>query len=126
MTFFEGKPLRIRRFDEDVALLVLDAEGATNRITPIVLDETDQALRQIAEADGLEMLIVCSGKASSFCHGLDPQWLAEHGSPEEMTALAELGQKVCQTLAALEIPSVAVIAGPCFGAGLELAIACDH
>ena len=41
-------------------------------------------------------------------------------------AWCERGQKACSKLADMAIPSACVIAGTCFDAGLELALACDR
>ena len=127
MTFFESKNLRVRRLADDVAMLVLDADGETvNRITPDLLDELDTALGRIEDSADFATLVICSAKPTSFCNGIDPLWLAGHATAGELSAFSERGQKVCQKLAGLDFPSIAVIAGACLGAGLELAIACDH
>src|SRR6516165_7865882 len=127
MTFFESRNLRVCRLADDVAMLVLDVEGdKANRLTPDLLDELDAALGWVEDAADLEVLVICSAKAASFCNGIDPVWLAAHATGDELMAFSLRGQKLCQKLAGLETPSISVIAGACLGAGLELAIACDH
>ena len=67
MTFFESKNLRVRRLADDVAMLVLDADGETvNRITPDLLDELDAALGRIEDSADFATLVICSAKPTSF------------------------------------------------------------
>jgi 3-hydroxyacyl-CoA dehydrogenase/enoyl-CoA hydratase/3-hydroxybutyryl-CoA epimerase len=127
MAFFQGKSLYVNHLSDDVAALVLDAPGGSNNfLTPDVLDELGQALDRVEQEPRFALLVLRSAKPASFCHGLDPNWLAGHVTPEELIALAGRGQQLCTKLAGLRLPSVAVVGGPCFGAGLELALACDY
>jgi 3-hydroxyacyl-CoA dehydrogenase/enoyl-CoA hydratase/3-hydroxybutyryl-CoA epimerase len=126
MAFFQSKNLSIRELAGDVAMLVLDAEAKLNHVTPALVDELSEAIERVAGETRFVTLVLCSAKAASFCHGLDPEWLAGHPAPDVLTAYALRGQQLCGRLAGLPIPSVAVIAGPCLGAGLELALACDY
>ena len=47
-------------------------------------------------------------------------------TPADRAAFAWYGQRVCDRLAPPDPVSLAFIDGPCLGAGLELALACDH
>jgi 3-hydroxyacyl-CoA dehydrogenase/enoyl-CoA hydratase/3-hydroxybutyryl-CoA epimerase len=106
---------------------VLDVAGhRANVLTPAILDEINEALDAIAGNDRFSLLVLRSAKAASFCHGLDSAWLAAHASPEELAGLAHHGQQLCDKLARLPIPSVAVIGGACLGPGLQLTLACDY
>ena len=127
MAFFQSKNLWIEHLDDDVAGLVLDADSSkVNLLTLAVLDELSDALERIARDGRFRLLVLRSAKATSFCHGIDLQWLAAHASADELVALALRGQQLCDQLAGLSIPSVAVIGGACLGAGLQLALACDY
>ena len=80
---------------------------------------------RLTQASSYRLLIIRSGKAASFAHGPSPALLCKW-TRDEFLAWAEQGQKLCGKLAHLSIPSVAVIAGNCCDAGLELALACDY
>jgi 3-hydroxyacyl-CoA dehydrogenase/enoyl-CoA hydratase/3-hydroxybutyryl-CoA epimerase len=127
MAFFQSKNLWVEHLDDDVAGLVLDTQGSkTNLLTPTVVDEIGEALERVATDGRFAVLVMRSAKAASFCNGIDLQWLAGHVSADELVTLALLGQKLCELLAELPIPSVAVIGGACLGPGLQLALACDY
>jgi enoyl-CoA hydratase/carnithine racemase len=93
-----------------------------------------EALVAMGERLGAEpsvRAVVLSGAGASFCAGLDfASFLAmgpasarllarEPGSP------ANLAQRACWVWTELRVPVVAAIRGAAFGAGLQLALACD-
>lgn len=127
MAFFQAKSLWINHLADDVAALVLDRPGSkVNRIDAQMLEDLETAVARIAQEGRFALLIVRSAKPASFCHGFDVEFLSSLQSAEDFVALARRGQALCAQLARLPLPSVAVIAGPCLGAGLELALACDY
>ncbi len=126
MAFFQAKTLWVNQLADGVAALVLDRpRQRVNTIDAQVLEDLEAALAHIADGR-FELLIVRSAKPVSFCHGLDLELLGSLHTSEEFVALAQRGQALCERLAKLPLPSVAVIAGNCRGAGLELALACDY
>jgi 3-hydroxyacyl-CoA dehydrogenase/enoyl-CoA hydratase/3-hydroxybutyryl-CoA epimerase len=126
MAFFQAKHLWIKQLGDGVLVLVLDREQSTvNYFDPAMLDELELALDAVVKASDIRLLVIRSGKAANFCHGLSPSLLASW-QKSDFLAWCERGQKICSKLATMPIPSVCVIAGSCFDAGLELALACDH
>jgi 3-hydroxyacyl-CoA dehydrogenase/enoyl-CoA hydratase/3-hydroxybutyryl-CoA epimerase len=126
MVFFQDNNLRVLSLVDEVAAIVLDCDAKSNALTPAVVDELGAAFDRIAQEDRFRLLVLCSGKPASFAHGPDPAWLVEHGTPQALAEFAERGQRLCNRIAESPLPSVAVIAGACLGAGLELALACDY
>lgn len=86
------------------------------------LHELDSALAAIEPNPFLDALVVRSAKPAGFCAGLHPNV----ANVTDRLAFATFGQRVLSRLAALPFVTVALIDGPCLGAGLELALACDH
>jgi enoyl-CoA hydratase len=89
------------------------------------LRELDAALRALS-AHLPNVLVVRSALPGRFCAGLHPRAMASLAHPTDRAAFAWYGQEVFDRLARLDAVSVAFIDGPCLGAGLELALACDY
>jgi 3-hydroxyacyl-CoA dehydrogenase/enoyl-CoA hydratase/3-hydroxybutyryl-CoA epimerase len=70
--------------------------------------------------------VIRSGKKDSFIVGADIDELARIADEDDARAKAEAGKAVFSRLAALSVPTVAVIHGACLGGGLELALACRY
>ncbi len=71
-------------------------------------------------------LLVLSGTPEAFCAGADladfPGFAAD---PESVTAFRRTMRSGLDALRDLPIATIAAIEGPCFGAGVALAMACD-
>ena len=116
---------RLTRDDENIAWLVLDrADERANTISSEVLRELDEMVRAV-EAAPPKALLVRSAKESGFAAGAD---IREFGSVADAgEAAAKLGEAhdVLDRIAALQMPTIAVLHGVCLGGGLELALAFD-
>jgi 3-hydroxyacyl-CoA dehydrogenase/enoyl-CoA hydratase/3-hydroxybutyryl-CoA epimerase len=126
MAFYQTENVFVNQLADGVAELVLDIPGGTgNGLTGSALADIEHALDRIGAHEPFTLLLLRTGKKRSFCVGLSSQILADT-SPDALGTLAAAGQKLCDKLAKLRVPSVAIIAGTCLGGGLELALACDY
>jgi enoyl-CoA hydratase len=122
---FESANVRVTA-EHGTATLWLGFPGEpANALDLARLRELDAALRFLS-AHPPNVLVVRSALPRGFCAGLHPHTLASLTHPTERAAFAWYGQQVFDRLARLDAASVAVIDGPCLGAGLELALACDY
>src|SRR5205807_1943930 len=87
-------------------------------------NELSLVLDRIAKLPTPDVILLRSSRPGVFLDPFDIAELSRFASPLEFAAFARRGQEVTRKLASLEAPTVAVIAGRCSGAGLEIALAC--
>ncbi len=123
-------------------MIELTREGALARIT-LQRAEKKNALttamwqRLLALCTGLAQeashaatqaprVLLLQGSGGAFCAGADIEEMSRLvRDPAALAANNTLVSQAQQTLAALPMPTLAVIDGPCFGGGFGLAAACD-
>src|SRR4051812_25291553 len=109
---------------DGVRALILSNPKKRNALDAGLLDDLMAALRR-PRADGsrVRALLLRGAGSSAFCSGYDLAALdtISAGGPLPDEQL----QRALEALEAHEAPSVAYVNGPAFGAGCELACACD-
>jgi enoyl-CoA hydratase/carnithine racemase len=110
--------------DGPVARLVLNRPEARNALAVRHWEALADTLRQVAESDA--RLLVISGAGSAFSAGADlTEFPGLQADPAARTRFRLAMRGACQALADLPIATIAWIDGPCFGAGVALAMAAD-
>lgn len=94
-----------------------------NALNQSVLEALTHAVER-AKADPDVKVAVITGAGKFFVAGADIKEMAGKTTPEEGTALARIGQDVLNRIERAPKPFIAAINGPCFGGGLEMAMAC--
>lgn len=105
-----------------VALLGLDRPDRANAYHRALLLELRDELARLAEAPGIQALVLHSGTSRHFCSGADREELDQRGAEDGPALLA---RRVFDELARWPRPTVAAVRGAVLGGGLELALACD-
>ena len=118
MTTAEGA-VRCEDLPSGVRVVTLVRPASRNALTPGMLSSLEQAF---SPSPAVRALVV-EGEGTAFCAGYDLDCL-------EADALAGRApdahlQRVFRLLEEAPVPSVAVVHGAAFGAGCELACACD-
>ncbi len=112
---------------QGIQWLCFDKAGqSTNTMDMTVLEELEELLKEIAENNDAQGLIIYSGKKNGFIAGADLEAFTKLGDPEKRKEVIAKGHCVMDALSALSIPTVAMIEGFCLGGGLELALACRY
>ncbi|MBN9523092.1 enoyl-CoA hydratase/isomerase family protein [bacterium] len=107
------------------ATVWLDFSGEpVNALDRARLAELEATLEAVAANPFVNIVVLRSARPAGFCAGLRPDLGLTH--PADRAAFAYFGQRVAERLANLPQTTVAFLDGPVLGAGLELALACDH
>ncbi|UGA53968.1 fatty acid oxidation complex subunit alpha FadJ [Vibrio sp. VB16] len=124
----ENKSFQLTIDDDKIAWLAIDVANETMNVLKSDLIEDIEFLLTDFEAnvEGIQGVVICSGKPDSFIAGADVKMLDACQSESEAQALAQKGQAVFNRLSALKFPVVSAIHGVCLGGGLELSLACDY
>lgn len=124
------KHWHLEEVDNSLALVFDMAGGSANVLSAEVMDELEQALSDVdarlKKDDTVKGLMVTSAKPKDFILGADVKEFAKISNVTTATEYVRHGQQIFDHLAALKIPTVAVIHGNCLGGGTELALACDY
>ncbi|CAM2009773.1 enoyl-CoA hydratase/isomerase family protein [Acanthopleuribacter pedis] len=112
-----------------VVWLTLDAPHQKNKLSTALLEQlrdTLDALRRNHERKTeLQAIVIHSAASTIFAAGADMRELLRLNS-ETAVGYAQLGQSVMDALADFPVPSYALVGGPCFGGGFDLALACQR
>lgn len=110
----------------DVVTIALNRPEKLNALTPALFGELGDAVADAA-AQGARALVL-TGEGRFFCSGADiaPDGAGYEGLPEDLGALLDAAYNpFARQLAALNIPVVTALNGPCAGAGMSIALAGD-
>ncbi len=110
------------QIEDGVAILTIDRQDALNALNFSIIEEISQKIDEIRPAS-VRGLIVTGAGDRAFCAGADIKELMGRDLMAQKRG-AEAGQSAFAKIAALEIPSVALINGFAFGGGMEIALAC--
>ena len=106
--------------DEGIATLWLNRPAKRNAVTFQMWRAIAAHCRSLA-ADPTVRLVVVRGVGAHFCAGADIAGMASVDADEYRRA----NEIADEAIAAVPVPTVAVITGSCIGGGTEIAVACD-
>lgn len=118
----EYTKLIVERHDR-ICIVKINHPETLNALNSLVLKELDVAFSEIAEDDGLDVVIL-TGEGRSFVAGADISQMSTLNAVEGK-AFGELGAAVFRKIELLNKVVIAAVNGFALGGGCELAMACD-
>jgi len=114
------------RLEAGVLELVLDTPGCSHNI--FNLEAAAQLSRILSEADPqlVRVIVIKSNKPASFINGVGLLMAGTAQQPDDIPAMTQDVTRAYRALRDFPAPSVAVIAGNCYGCGVEFALHCDY
>lgn len=111
---------------DGVATIELARPDKLNAITFHMFQELGEAVEEAARDSGIRIVLV-QGKGRAFSSGLDVSVLGQLAGTRgaRFHAFVETAQRPLRRLATMTKPTVAAVQGHAYGAGFQLALACD-
>ncbi|SFE53340.1 enoyl-CoA hydratase/isomerase family protein [Alteribacillus iranensis] len=120
------KPVLYKEYENGkIGCLTLHRPENLNAVNEDLLDALHQTLGKVASNEKLSILILHSTLEKAFCAGGDVKEI-QTKSNEEAARFFEKLATVLDTITKLPQLTIAAINGIAFGAGADLAIACDY
>jgi 2-(1,2-epoxy-1,2-dihydrophenyl)acetyl-CoA isomerase len=113
--------------DGGIITILLDRPEKLNAFVGHMRRDLAEVLER-ATSDRAARVIVIKGAGRAFCAGADIGYMSElmeRDDVEEFTRLLGAGRRVLMAIRQMSKPVVASIKGPAYGAGFNLALACD-
>jgi len=124
----KDRQVRIRRDERPqgiIAYATIDNAAKLNVMNSALMGEFIDAMGELAVEERLRAVILTGAGPKAFIAGADINELAGIGSDTEATAFITRLHRCCEAIRSLPVPVIARIHGYAFGAGLEIAAACD-
>ncbi|HEY2709754.1 MAG TPA: enoyl-CoA hydratase [Caulobacteraceae bacterium] len=125
MTVSTDPRIDVWRDDSGVATVVIDNAAKLNALNSALLTEFAATLAELGADETLKAVVITGAGERAFVGGADIGEMAELTGPDAARAFILRVHGACAAVRALSVPAIARIQGYCFGAGLELAAACD-
>jgi len=111
-------------FDRGVARLVMHGHKSVNLINRAMTAALLRAGERVRAEPGLRLIVLTGAPGQGFIGGADIAEMMDL-TPETARDFITGVHQVCHQFRTLPVPSIARVEGPCLGAGMELAAACD-
>lgn len=114
-------------YEACIATITLNRPEKLNAFIGHMRRDLADALERAA-SDQQVRVVILTGAGRGFCAGADVAYMAElmqRQDVEEFTRLLGAGRRVLTAIREMTKPVIAAINGPAYGAGFNLALACD-
>jgi len=112
--------------DKHVGWITIDNTAKHNAMSLAMWEQLGAVLDQLTHTPGLRSVVLRGAGDRAFVSGADiSEFVHRRRSPKDVQAYDVAADGAMDRLYNLEIPTVAMISGICFGAGMALAMCCD-
>jgi enoyl-CoA hydratase len=115
--------IRVDREDA-VAVVTVDRQEALNALDVATLTELRDRLRELAEDDGVRVVVLTGAGEKAVVAGADIKYMSDL-DVEQAKEWGALGHEAGRLLETMPKPTIAAVNGFALGGGCELALACD-
>lgn len=108
------------------AIVTLNRPEKRNALDDIMISELNDVFNNINRDQNIRIVII-TGAESSFCAGMDLDYLQKYSQKEHTENLEDARQfmKLLLTINTLKKPVIAMVNGPALGGGCGIVAACD-
>jgi 2-(1,2-epoxy-1,2-dihydrophenyl)acetyl-CoA isomerase len=117
-------PQLLHSVTDGVLTLTLNRPEVLNAITPGLLDEVTESLREAAAGRTVRAVVI-TGTGRGFCSGQDLRAAAGDGGLDVGAVLRDHYTPAIRAIRSMDQPVIAAVNGVAAGAGFSLALACD-
>jgi len=117
-------PELLQSVTDGVLTLTLNRPEVLNAITPALLDEVTESLRDAAAGRTVRAVII-TGAGRGFCSGQDLRAAVSEGGLDVGAVLRDHYTPAIRAIRSMDQPVIAAVNGVAAGAGFSLALACD-
>jgi 2-(1,2-epoxy-1,2-dihydrophenyl)acetyl-CoA isomerase len=117
-------PQLLQSVTDGVLTLTLNRPEVLNAITPALLDEVTESLRNAASEHTIRAVII-TGAGRGFCSGQDLRAATSAGGLDVGAVLRDHYTPAIRAIRSMDQPVIAAVNGVAAGAGFSLALACD-
>jgi enoyl-CoA hydratase/carnithine racemase len=117
--------------EDNIAYVSLNRPKSHNGVDEDMIVQLINTAKRIKKDRAIRCVIL-QGEGASFCAGLDFNYVSKHPSmiPRFFLKLPwrkdNMFQRVAHVWRDLPVPVIAVVHGNCFGAGMQIILACDY
>jgi len=109
----------------DIGIIIIHNPAKKNAVNNLLLQSMNQALLEMADKQ-LRAIIIRGSDGNTFCAGYDINHFPQGKFKAETYDLDnDFMTQTMATMTHLDIPLIAMVNGHCFGAGVDIASACD-
>jgi enoyl-CoA hydratase len=108
-----------------VATVTIDNARRLNAMNGALMAALADAMTKLADDEALRAVVLAGAGPKAFTAGADINEMASIENADQARAFILRLHRCCDAIRNLPVPVIARIHGYCFGAGLEIAAACD-